>query len=76
MDTLTFERRPWSYFGPDIVYSVRDEHGQWLGEVARFARTRQWWASNKSWTGGADLPDAYPTRTAAAEALRTLAGAE
>lgn len=72
MRTLTFDRR-WSLFVPAFTYVVRDQ-GTWIGEVARNAEDRRkWYASNRTWTGGGDLSQTFPTRHEAAIALRHLA---
>lgn len=66
---LTFTRKPWSPFAPDLTYTV-EKDGEWVGEVARFeGGKRRWHASNITWTGGRELPETFPSRREAAEAL-------
>jgi hypothetical protein len=74
METLEYARR-WSLFAPDFTYEVR-EQGAWIGEVARMEGQRVWHASNRSWSGGADLAQTFPTRYAAADALRAIANGQ
>lgn len=69
---LEYSRR-WSLFAPAFTYAVRDQ-GTWIGEVARNANNpHKWWASNKTWSGGADLKRTFRTRWEAATALRHIA---
>lgn len=65
---LTFTRKPWSPFAPDITYTV-EEDGLWVGEVARFEGQRRWHASNITWNGGRELDETFATRQGAAQAL-------
>lgn len=72
VQSMSFARR-YSIFAPDFTYRVTDEtSGWWLGDVAHFAG-KPWYASNKTWTGGGDLVNTFPTRHAAADALWHLA---
>lgn len=74
--SVTFSRR-YTYFGPAYIYQVFDEDGRWLGEVARNASDaapnarRTWYASNRTWTSGDDLPGTFPSRRSAAQALQS-----
>lgn len=76
MKTMEFTRR-WSYFAPEFTYAVTDlVIGTWIGEVARMEGGRVWHASNRTWSGGGDLEQTFPTRYAAAEALRFIANGQ
>lgn len=74
MTTLVYTRRPWSFFAPEFTYAVTDPtDNRWIGEVARVAGQRKWYASNKTWTSGGDLVRTFRTRYEAATALRFIA---
>ena len=65
---LTFTRKRWSPFAPDITYTVHKD-GEWVGEVARFEGKRRWHASNITWSGGHEFDETFPTRRGAVAAL-------
>jgi hypothetical protein len=72
---FTFTRR-YSMFAPPFTYGVDTvTHNGRIGEVARNEdNPRKWWASNRTWSDGADLARTFPTRHAAASALDWIAG--
>lgn len=66
--------RTYSFFEPDFTYNVLVNDPMLgavsVGAVARNRDDRRkWYASNKTWTGGDDLPGTFPTRRDAAAAL-------
>jgi hypothetical protein len=65
--------RTYSFFEPTFTYNVVVNDPltgvRTIGAVARNEGGRKWYASNKTWTGGADLPGTFPTRRDAAWAL-------